>query len=159
MITGINESKTLIKHVSCECKCKLNGTKCNSSQWRNNDKCRCESKKHHIHEKEYVWNKITYICENGKYLASIIDDLMITCDEVIESCDEETKTIPKNLNEKNVTCKTQSFYILLNYLLITIVLLMAVSIYCYLIKHQAKQKHLLPFRNKKLKKFCAGSIN
>ena len=159
MITGINESKTLTKHVSCECKCKLNGTKCNSSQWRNNDKCRCECKKHHIHEKEYVWNPSTYICENGKYLASIIDDSVITCDEVIESCDEETKTIPKNLNEKNVTCKTQSFYILLNYLLITIVLLMAVSIYCYLIKHQAKQKHLLPFRNKKLKKFCAGSIN
>ena len=56
--------------------------------------------------------------KNGKYLASIIDDSVITCDEVIESCDEETKTIPKNLNEKNVTCKTQSFYILLNYLLI-----------------------------------------
>ena len=23
MITGINESKTLTKHISCECKCKL----------------------------------------------------------------------------------------------------------------------------------------
>ena len=29
MITGINKSKTLTKHVSCECKCKLYGTKCN----------------------------------------------------------------------------------------------------------------------------------
>ena len=38
MITGINESKTL-KHVSCECKCKLDGKKCNSNQWWNNDKC------------------------------------------------------------------------------------------------------------------------
>ena len=28
---------------------------------------------------------------------------------------------------------------------ITIALLIAVSIYCYLIKHQAKQKHLSPF--------------
>ena len=26
MITGINKSKTLIKHVSCECKCKSDGT-------------------------------------------------------------------------------------------------------------------------------------
>ena len=31
MITGINELKTLTKHISCKCKCKLDGTKCNSS--------------------------------------------------------------------------------------------------------------------------------
>ena len=33
MITGINESKTLIKHLSCECKCKFDGTKFKSNQW------------------------------------------------------------------------------------------------------------------------------
>ena len=27
MITGIKESKTLIKHITCECKCKFDGTK------------------------------------------------------------------------------------------------------------------------------------
>ena len=27
MITGINESKTLAKHISCECKCKFDGRK------------------------------------------------------------------------------------------------------------------------------------
>ena len=32
MITGINESKTLTKHVSCECKCKFDETKCKSNQ-------------------------------------------------------------------------------------------------------------------------------
>ena len=26
--------------------------------------------------------------------------------------DEETKTVPKNINEKKATCKTQNFYIL-----------------------------------------------
>ena len=36
MITGINESKTLTKHVSCECKCKFDETKCKSNQWWNN---------------------------------------------------------------------------------------------------------------------------
>ena len=46
MITGINESKTLTKHISCECKCKFDVTKCKSNQWWNNDKCRCECKKH-----------------------------------------------------------------------------------------------------------------
>ena len=35
-----------------------------------------------------------------------------------------------------------NFYILLAFLLITIALSIAVSIYCYLIKYQAKQKHL-----------------
>ena len=39
MITGINELKTLTKHVLCECKCKFNGRKCNSNQKWNNDKC------------------------------------------------------------------------------------------------------------------------
>ena len=29
MITGINESKTLAKHRSCECKYKFDGRKCN----------------------------------------------------------------------------------------------------------------------------------
>ena len=39
MIIGINESKTLTKYISCECKCRFNGNKCNSDQWWNNDKC------------------------------------------------------------------------------------------------------------------------
>ena len=54
MITGINESKTLTKHISCKCKCKFDGTKCKSNHWWNNDKCRCECIKHHIREKDYV---------------------------------------------------------------------------------------------------------
>ena len=49
-------------------------------------------------EKEYVWNPSTCVCENGKYLASIMDDLEISCDEVIKSYDEEVKTIPTNFN-------------------------------------------------------------
>ena len=39
MITGINESKTLTKHIQCESKCIFDGKNCNSNQWRNNDKC------------------------------------------------------------------------------------------------------------------------
>ena len=113
MITGINESKTLTKHISCQCKCKFDGTKCKSNKWWNNDKYRCECKKHHICEKDYVRNPATCNCENGKYLASIKDDSVIACDEVIKSYDEEIKTSPTNFDEKNITCKMQSFYILL----------------------------------------------
>ena len=67
------------------------------------------------------------------------------------NCDEIIDVKEKNFNEKNITCKTQSFYILLTLLLITITLLIAVSIYCCLIKYHEKQKHLLPFHNTKLK--------
>ena len=76
-----------------------------------------------------------------------MDDSVITCDEIIESYEEETKTISTNFNEKKATFKTQNFYILLLFLLITIALLKAVSIYCYLVKYRVKQKDLLPFHN------------
>ena len=39
MNTGINESETLTKHISCECKCRFHRRKCNSDPWWNNDKC------------------------------------------------------------------------------------------------------------------------
>ena len=116
------------------------GKKCNSDQWWNNDRYRCECKKRHVCWKDYAWNTATCDCENGKYLASIMDDSAIICDEVIDvdveakSNKEETKPVPTNFNEKKATCKTQNFYILLAFLLITIALLTALSICCYLIK-------------------------
>ena len=51
-----------------------------------------------IYEKDYTWNPATCNWENGKYLASIIDDLVITCDEIIDA--EDT-----HFNDKNATCK------------------------------------------------------
>ena len=57
--------------------------------------------------------KSTCSAENGKYLASIMNDSAIICDEVIESYNEEIKTVPINLNEKKASFKTQNFSILL----------------------------------------------
>ena len=75
----------------------------NSDQWWKNDQCRCECKKRHVLEKNYVWNPATSNCENGKYLTSIMDDSAIICDEIIDregkSNDEETKAVPKIFNE------------------------------------------------------------
>ena len=67
-----------------------------------------------------------------------MDNLTITCHEIIESYDEGIKTIPTNFNEKKATCKTQNVYIFLAILLITIALLIVVSIYYYLINYRAK---------------------
>ena len=55
----------------------------------------------HACEKDYIWNPATCSCENGKYLAIIMDDSVITCDEIIE---EETKTVTTVFNEKNAIC-------------------------------------------------------
>ena len=79
---------------------------------------------------------------------------MTIADEFIESYNEET-----NFNEKKTICKTQNFYVLLAFVLITVALLIAVNIYCYLIKYQGK--HLLLFRNtnNKSNKFYTNSIN
>ena len=78
-----------------------------------------------------------------------MDDSAIMCDEVIKSYNEEIKTIPRNFNEKYISCKVQNFCILFVLLLITIALLIAVSVCCYLIKYRAKQKHFLPFHDTK----------
>ena len=92
IITGINEPKTLTKHVLYECESKFDGLKCKSNQWWNNDRCRYECKKINVCEKDCIWNHVCN-CRNREKLASIMDD--------------------SNFNGKKVTCKVQSFYILL----------------------------------------------
>ena len=96
LIAGKNESKILTKDISWEYKYKFNGRKCNSVQKWNNDKCRCECKKHIYVNPDYIWNPATFSYENGKYLASNMDDSTIKCDEIIE----EPKTVPTNFYEK-----------------------------------------------------------
>ena len=67
-----------------------------------------------------------------------MDISAIICDEIIDvevkSNNEETIAVSQILIAKS-TCKTKNFYTLLAFLLITIVLLIDVSIYCYLIKY------------------------
>ena len=94
-------------------------------------------------------------CENRKYLASIIDDLAIPCDKIIE----ETKAFKTNFDKK-IDCKIQNVFVLIPFLLITIGLLISDSVYCYLIKYWAKEKHLLPFHdtNNKFKMFYVNNI-
>ena len=87
-----------------------------------------------------------------------MDDSANICDEVIDAFNE-TKTIPTNFNGKRVTCKTQNVYVLLAFLLIAVALLIVVSIYCYLIKYRAKQKHLSSFHDTKLKQVYINNTN
>ena len=100
MITEVNESKTISRRISCQCKCEFDGKECISNHWWNNDKCWFECKNHQVCEKDYIWNHSTCSCENRKYLASIMDDSAITYDEGIESYNKETKIISTNFNQK-----------------------------------------------------------
>ena len=111
-------------------------------------------------QKRLYLKSYTCTCESGKYLGSITAEIL-NCDEIIEATKifptktlpikaVLTKTItakpvPTNLNEKRVTCNTENFYVLLTFLLIIVSLFIIVSIYCCLIKHRSKQKHLLPY--------------
>ena len=70
---------------------------------------------------------------------------MIKSDEIFE---DETKTSAINFNEKSTMRKTKNFYILLAFLLITVALLIAVSIYCYLIKYEVKKTFISSLRHK-----------
>ena len=77
----------------------------------------CECKK--LHVKDYIWNPATCSWEYDKHFASIIDNSVITCNEIIDakskSWDEETKTVPTNFNEKKMQSEKQkkSIYYLL----------------------------------------------
>ena len=67
-------------------------------------------------EKDYIWNAVTCSYKNGKYLASIINNSLITHDEIINAktklCDKETKTVLINFHKKVTKC----FYILLTFI-------------------------------------------
>ena len=112
-------------------------------------------RKNIVCEKDYIWNLVTCSCENCKYAGSIMDDSVITCGEIIETTiTVPTTTVPtKSTSTKTVpvTCKTENFYILFAFLLITITVLIVVSIYCWFIKYRAKQKHLLAYHNTSIK--------
>ena len=79
-------------------------------------------------EKDYIWNLATCNCENSKYLASIIDDSVIKCDEIID-------TVIKTVSATIVPTKSTSTNL---YILLAFLSLIAVSIYCCLIKYQGK---------------------
>ena len=83
MITRINESKALTNYISCKCRYTFGCSKYNSNQKWINDKCWSKCKKYQMCNENYNWNATTCICENGKYLGSIIDNSVITYDKIM----------------------------------------------------------------------------
>ena len=88
-----------------------------------------------VYVKKVIFGILLHAVAKMRNLASVIDNSVIKCDEIIDAV--ERKPVTTNFNEKNVICKTKNFCILLAILLISIALLIAASIYCYLIKYKA----------------------
>ena len=148
-ITRINESNTLIKHTSCGCKFKFDGNK---------HRCKAKIQENTMFAKKiYILN--SYICtgENGKYLRNITGDSVTTCNEAIEV----TKPVPtktcfikncsKKFYQKNSSLSNEKVL----YFTHIFINCHSSSIYYYLIKHESKRKHLLPYydTSNKLKEF------
>ena len=57
-------------------------------------------------KKDYIWNPAICSYKNSKYVGSIIEDSVITCDEIKET----TKTVPRKILSTKST--STIFYIL-----------------------------------------------
>ena len=76
--------KNITKHISCKCKSRFDGKnviQINVGIAINVD---VSVKKFMYVNKNYIWNPATCNCGNGKYLASIMDDSAIVCEEVMK---------------------------------------------------------------------------
>ena len=126
ILTRINESKSLVKHMSYDSVYKLDGKKCNSKVKWNKDKSQCKCKKplkHHVSKNDYIWNASLCACacdekcETEEYLNNCtcikhaVANLVITCE------DEMVHTTINASHSKNIFF----FFLFLLLPLITIV--------------------------------------
>ena len=93
-----------------------------------------------VYVKNYVWKPSTCDCTINRYLKSIFDDSLITCDEIIKVSD----SMSINLNDEKSKCRMEYYYILLTFLLV-VILLAVTAIFYYCKKHRSKQNDMLPY--------------
>ena len=58
-------------------------------------------------KKNYGWNSSTCICENSRYLKSIVDDSVVVCNEIINVGDSAWTNLANTIST-NVTSTVQS---------------------------------------------------
>ena len=100
-MTLTNETRHIKWHDSCKCICRLDKIICNSKQWWNKDKCRCECKEligKGVCDKGFIFNPSNRECEcdrscnTGEYLdysdcrcrRKLVDPLVEECTENID---------------------------------------------------------------------------
>ena len=85
-MSGVNETRFLVQHESCECKCGLNESVCNSKQKWDYDECRCECKELNnwgFCEKYYMWNLSACDCgcNKGRRIDDYLDIKNCSCEK------------------------------------------------------------------------------
>ena len=142
MITGTNESKTLTKHNHEKKNVDLmeeNVIQINGGIMINVD----VNVKSVMYVKKIMFGILLHVIVKMEKIQKVLWMIqglrvMKLQNNTMKLCDK-TEAIPKNFNENKTTCKMKKFYILLQFLSITIALLIAVSIYCCFTKYAAKR--------------------
>ena len=115
-MSNVNETRFLGQNESCECKCRLNESACNSRQKWNHDECWCESKELDDRcscKNGYMWKPSTFDCEcneackideysdikNRSCKKRVIGKLVLACES------ETLNAITTSLDDKRVTCE------------------------------------------------------
>ena len=118
-------------------------------------------------KKDYIWSPATCSCENSKYLASTIDNSVITCDEIIIAAGSAPTNVPTivmstvstnvtrtasiNVHNKKVRYK-MNCYILYMVLLVVILLFIITVIGYHYAKNKSRQKNIGPLTMQKWRK-------
>ena len=112
----------------------------------NNETCQCECKNYHACKKGYFWKPSTCICENNKYLISIVDTSLIKCDEIVSVVDIVSTKIT-NVVATNVSINSDDrkgdikMIAIFCIVLLVIILLLIITIICYhFAKHRSNEK-------------------
>ena len=69
LMSRTNETRRIKGNKTCKCKCRVDGSICNTKQKWNNDKCKCECKElinKEMCDKEFIWNPSNCECECDK---------------------------------------------------------------------------------------------
>ena len=116
LMSGVNKTRFLVQHESCECKCGSNESVCNSKQKLNHNGYWRDCKKlddWSSWENDLMWNPSTSDCECNKActIDKYLDSKNCSCEErqisklVLECKDEMLKTTETLLDDKKKTRK------------------------------------------------------
>ena len=154
MNTGINESKTSIKHLSFKCKCRFDGIERNSDQKINGGILILQQNVDVNVENNIYVKKIMLLphvitkMESIQQLLRMIQQLCVMKlqNHVMKTQKSKDET---NFNENKATCKTIIFNILLAFLINTVAFtiqqLLQLLVFTVILKNIEQYKHLIPF--------------
>ena len=116
LISGVNETRLLVQHESCQCNGRLNKSVCNSKQKWNHNECWCECKELDdwgSFEKGYMWNPSICHCKCNKAckIDEYLDTKSCSCGKHLDgklALECENKTLNRTetlLNDKKACAK------------------------------------------------------